>query len=32
MGYDGKGQYYINDKNIQSFKNRDLWLYLLRKF
>ena len=31
MGYDGKGQYYINDKNIQNFKNRDLRGYILEE-
>ncbi len=31
MGYDGKGQYLINDKNINNFKNYDLNGYILEK-
>ena len=31
MGYDGKGQYRINDKNIHNFKNNELHGYILEE-
>ncbi len=31
MGYDGKGQYIINDKNIHNFKNSELRGYILEE-
>ena len=31
MGYDGKGQYHINHKNIQNFKNNELRGYILEE-
>ena len=31
MGYDGKGQHLINDKNLNNFKNNDLKGYILEE-